>query len=383
MPAADERQRLPFFRAAAGAADAMDVVVVGSRDVIVDDVRDVGDVEPACGNVGRHEDLEIVVLEGAQGALALGMVLVAVDGFGLEPLCQKVLRNALDAMLGLAEYEHLAEFGLREELFQDVYLCLAALDMYDVLLDVFGGILGLDRYPDRLAQKVLDDLFDVRRKGCREKESVARLGHPGHDESHVVDESHVEHAVRLVEDDGLEFGEDDELARDQILDPAGRADDEIVFVFQVAYLFLYRNAADATDGEYAHAFGEGSELGVDLDGQLAGRSHDEDLLLRIRADFVDERDEKSRRLAGAGVGDADDVGALEDVRDGAVLDRRRELVAFFKDAVAQNRVDLEISERMLGLEMFDLLGDDGFLYEAGKVDALAFSCAASAAWPVP
>ena len=60
---------LPFLPAAAGAADAVDIVLGVDRHVEVDDVGHVGDVEAARGDVGRDQHLDVPLLNVVQGAL--------------------------------------------------------------------------------------------------------------------------------------------------------------------------------------------------------------------------------------------------------------------------------------------------------------------------
>ena len=68
---------------AAGAADAVDEVVRGIGHVVVDDVRDVGDVDAAGGDVGGDQDAVLAVGEALEGGGALGLRAVAVDGVGV------------------------------------------------------------------------------------------------------------------------------------------------------------------------------------------------------------------------------------------------------------------------------------------------------------
>ena len=79
----------------------------------------------------------MVLLEHVEGALALGLVLVAVDGFGLDAaLDQVVLLEPLDAVLGAAKDEHAGEIALRQELMEHVQF-VAGADADDVLVDAF------------------------------------------------------------------------------------------------------------------------------------------------------------------------------------------------------------------------------------------------------
>ena len=96
--------------AAAGAANAVDVVFVGGGLVEVDDVADVWDVEAAGSDIGGDEDAGLVVFECFEGFLALGLGFVAVDSDGRDVLFFEVVGKALDAVFGFAKEEDFFKF---------------------------------------------------------------------------------------------------------------------------------------------------------------------------------------------------------------------------------------------------------------------------------
>ncbi|MBS1134592.1 MAG: hypothetical protein H6R02_1733, partial [Burkholderiaceae bacterium] len=83
----DQRQRLAGAAGAAGSANAVHVVLGDVRQLVVHDLRQLADVEPARGDVGRDQHLHLVVLEIRERLGARVLRLVAVD------------RRALDAVL--------------------------------------------------------------------------------------------------------------------------------------------------------------------------------------------------------------------------------------------------------------------------------------------
>ena len=62
-----------------GPADAMDVILRHHRQVIIDDVRDMGNIDAARGDVGGHQDPEMSVAKAVDGVIALLLRSVAVD----------------------------------------------------------------------------------------------------------------------------------------------------------------------------------------------------------------------------------------------------------------------------------------------------------------
>ena len=70
------------------------------------------DVEAARGDVGGDQHARLAGLELAQRLLALRLALVAVDRDGLEAGVFQLLGQAVAAVLGLAEHQHLVGVAL-------------------------------------------------------------------------------------------------------------------------------------------------------------------------------------------------------------------------------------------------------------------------------
>ena len=93
-----------------------------------------------------------------------------------------------------------------------------------------------------------------------------------------------------------------------------------------------------------------AEARLDLHGELAGRREDQRAAgLRRRAaaeleQLVQDRQREGRGLAGAGLGDAEDVAARELRRDGLGLDRRRRVEAGAGEAVGERLGKAEVRE---------------------------------------
>src|SRR5690606_18528137 len=90
-----------------GATDAVHVVFRHVGQVMVDDHRQLVDVDAARGNVSGDQYLDAVVLEVGQGTGALRLALVAVDGSGLDAKAGEFLHHVVGAVLGAAEHQHL------------------------------------------------------------------------------------------------------------------------------------------------------------------------------------------------------------------------------------------------------------------------------------
>lgn len=75
-----ERNRNTAGARTSRAADAVDVAFGLVRKVEVHDMGDVGHVDTACSDIGRDQHPDLAVAEPLEGAFALRLGLVAVDG---------------------------------------------------------------------------------------------------------------------------------------------------------------------------------------------------------------------------------------------------------------------------------------------------------------
>src|SRR5690606_38447100 len=115
----------------------VDLLVLGA--LVVDDVVDVVDVDPARGDVGRDEHVDLAVAERAQGLLACTLAEVAVQRGGREAAVDEVVGDLCRGALGAREDD-------REP---------AALGLQDARehLDLVEGVRAVDDLPDVLDRR--------------------------------------------------------------------------------------------------------------------------------------------------------------------------------------------------------------------------------------
>ena len=105
---ADQRHGLTLVACTAGAADAVDIVFRHVRQLEVDHMGQLIDVQAACGDVGGHQHPYRAVLESGQGAGARTLRLVAVDRGRGQAVAVELLGQAVRSVLGAGEHQHLA-----------------------------------------------------------------------------------------------------------------------------------------------------------------------------------------------------------------------------------------------------------------------------------
>ena len=148
-----------------------------------------------------------------------------------------------------------------------------------------------------------------------------------------MDEAEVEHLVGLVEDEIADGGQADRLAGNEVQQAAGRCDEDVGALFQHLLLLVDGCAADHRIDLQRHATDISLQVDGDLVHQFASRCEDQSTrravvgTLGVLRQHLDERQAEGGRLAGAGLGETNEVAALEKMRDSLSLDRRRSVVA--------------------------------------------------------
>jgi hypothetical protein len=108
----------PIGPSPGGAPDAVDVSFRDVGQVEIDYMANPVDIDAAGGDIGGHQGPDLAVLERLQGALALGLAFVAVDGGGFNPTRLKEARDLVGPVLGAGEHQGALPIGVGEQLLQ-------------------------------------------------------------------------------------------------------------------------------------------------------------------------------------------------------------------------------------------------------------------------
>src|SRR5690606_27069255 len=100
----DQGNRFSFGAGTGSTTDAVYVVFRHIRQVEVDHIRQLVNVDTAGSNVSGYQYLQHAVLELVQHTGTLGLAFVAMDGAGLDAVFLQQLYQLVGAMLGTAEY---------------------------------------------------------------------------------------------------------------------------------------------------------------------------------------------------------------------------------------------------------------------------------------
>ena len=190
-----------------------------------------------------------------------------------------------------------------------------------------GAVTG-DVHPHRVAQQRFGQLGDLRRHGGGEQRRLPARRQRRDDAADVADEAEIEHAVRFVEHEMADLVQPQFAGGHQVADAARRADHDVGAAAHPLHLREAAHAAEDRDDPAALLAAEAEQAVLDLQGEFAGGGQDQGARGeavrrgRVGGEMLQHRQRERRGLAGAGLGDAEQIAAGEQVRDGGCLDRR-------------------------------------------------------------
>ena len=111
---------------------------------------------------------------------------------------------------------------------------------------------------------------DLRRHGGGEKQRLLPFGQPAQDLADIVDEAHVQHPVRLIQDQDLQMRELHKLLLIQIHQPPGRGHQNVGPPFQGCRLGGLAHAAEDHGAAQGQMAGVALDVLLNLESQLAG-----------------------------------------------------------------------------------------------------------------
>ena len=261
--------------------------------------------------------------------LTLALLQVGVHGGHVEIHPLERRRKLFHLHLGGREDDDALGRFLGEKLLQERHFMRLVADV-GRLHDRFRRTRYCDLDLLRVLQDVVRQRPDLRRHGSREHDYLTRLRELLIDLHNVVMETHIEHAIGLVEDE--EGGAREVYAAHvQVADQAaGRGNNDVGAHLQSALLPGVGDAVGATVDSHCrdgNEVGKAVDLLIDLLRQFARRCHndrvDRILWISASAQLANDGQHVGGRLAGARLCAPDQVLAREDGRDGQFLDRCR------------------------------------------------------------
>ena len=245
------------------------------RHLVVHDMGQLDDVEPARGNVGGDEHFDVAGLEIRQRARARTLRLVAVNGRAAQPVLLQLLGQPVRAMLGSREHQRLGPAAFAHQMAQHCAF-LRRLAVVHRMFDELGGrVARRDFDRERVAQERLRKRTNLVRERRREQQVLPRFRQHRENAADITDESHVEHAIGFVEHEHLDAREIHGTLARMIQKPAWCGDDDVDATRQGIDLRARADAAEDQRDAQRLVSAEIDERLMDLRCKLAGRHQDQ------------------------------------------------------------------------------------------------------------
>lgn len=289
--------------------NTMDVVLAVGGKVVVDDQRNLLDIDATGQKVGGDEDTGGSRTELLHDDITGALVHVAMHGGDGEVAGGELVGEPVDLSARVAEDDGLGDGDGLVEIGQGVELPVLFLDSNVELLDTFERkLIFLDQDTDWVAHELGSDLKDVLRHGGGQKDDLGALWEELEDVVDLLGETTRQHLVSLVEDEHLHAVGLEYAALDHVLDTAGRADHHLRAVLESLHVVSYAGTADAGMALNLHEVTDGDDDLLNLLRKLASGSEDERLAsLDAWVDLLKDGDREGGRLAGTGLCLSDDI----------------------------------------------------------------------------
>ena len=204
---------------------------------------------------------------------------------------------------------------------------LVVIDKIQILVDALRRLGYAEVYLHRVTQNLAGKRAYLRRHGSGEHQRLALGRQERHDFLDVVEESHVQHLVSLIEYQMLEMAEVDVALSHVRYKSSGRSHDYVAAVAQGTFLLRIHNAvAAAVDGYRAdgNVIGQSLYLLVYLYGKFACRHENErvGVVGGFARKLIEHRQKERRRLACSGLGASYQVASGQRRRYRLFLNRR-------------------------------------------------------------
>lgn len=267
-----EGYRCPTRTRTTGTPDAMHIGLRDVGELVVDDVFELIDIDTTSRDIGRNEHPSRLRLEVGECFLSRGLCLVAVDRLRGDAVLGEELHDFIGSVLGACEDESRLDRLFLEEMEEEVGFIFLVYFVDALVDDINRRGDGRDRHFRRIMQDCARELHDLRRHRRGEKERLLLLGKYSQYLLHIVDKSHIEHPIRLIEDEYLDIAEVDELLIDEVKESPRSRDQDVDTRFEGFDLCALSDTTEYDRGTEIGMTTVGDDALTDLARELTSRS---------------------------------------------------------------------------------------------------------------
>ena len=214
----------------------MNVVVGFHRHVVVENMRDVGNVNTTCGDIGCHKGLDVAIAEALDDALACALLLVTVKGVDAEAVFHQHVVYFISTALGAGEHQKALGVLFRDQVLQKCEL-VVAVHKQKLVINVFGHFVVIGCLNGQWIFKgTVGQVTHAAAHGGREQNGLACIRHFCRDGFYIVHKAHVQHAVGFVQHEKLNVGHVNRATLHMVHQTTGGGDQNINAALQMCEL---------------------------------------------------------------------------------------------------------------------------------------------------
>ena len=321
--------------------------------LILDHVRQVGDVDPACRHIGGDQEAQRAFAHPLQHPLAIVLGKVGAQFVGVIAKALQDDRDKVDVDFGVAENDGRGRVLDFEQAHQGA-LTPAVRRLVDNVL-CFGDVHVVAAEADKfgVGHKLAGSAQHVGREGSREHAGVdGPFRQVAFDGLHIFVKAHRQHAVGFVKDEHLKVVERKRAFEQVIQHAPGRADDDVRPLLEAVDLAAIADTAIDGHGAQPSLAADRLRFVPHLASQLARGDQDQCLAAVLRGvEPFDHGQQKGAGLAGAGARLDHHVAPGQEVGDATRLHGHQARPAGARDRCGQRRgklLDGHIGQRVGG-----------------------------------
>lgn len=260
--------------------NTVNVVLTVSGEVVVDDQRDLLDINSTSEQIGGDQHTGSTSTELLQNVVTGSLLHISVDGRHGEVLVLHGLGQPVDLSAGVAIDDSLGNGEGLVQIAQSLELPGLSLQGHVELLDTLQGqLVLLHQNADGIAHELLGDLQDVEGHGGGEEGHLHVLVEHAEGVVDLLLETSAEHLIGLIEAEQLAGSQAQVTTLDQIVHTTGGTNHHLHSVAQLLGILLDGGSSHAAVHSHVHELGEILQHIENLEGKLAGGGHDQNLAL--------------------------------------------------------------------------------------------------------
>ena len=242
-----KRNRVTALTRARRATNAMHIGFGFHRKIEVHNMRDVIDIESARRNISCNEHRRATRTKRIKRARSCILRLVAVNCIRVNSCGLELARKSISAVLRLGKHNGAIHRKRSKEMHQQLRFLRFEHEV-KFLIDALNSARDRrDRNGDRRIEQRISEASDLFRHGRGEEHGLTRGRKQFADLANRFDESHVEHAIGLVEDEEFDLAEIDQSLLQEIDKTTWSRDKNVGALLQRAHLWTLTNAAEDHD----------------------------------------------------------------------------------------------------------------------------------------